>query len=134
MDRERVAERRRLLAVLLEQRAEVVFAYLHGSVLEGLPYHDLDVGLYLEPGHPAAGAPYDYEMQVAVELTQALHFPVDVRVLNRAPLGFQHSVVQGELLLVRDGDRLADYIEDVARRYTEFAQLGHAYLVEVLDR
>ena len=133
VDPELLAQRRRQLVTCLEPHAEVQFAYLHGSVLEGLPYHDLDVALYLDPSNPAARDAYDYEMRRSVELTLALRFPVDVQVLNQAPLGFQHSVVQGELLLVRHAERLADYLEDVAQRYMEFAPLGRAYLLEVLQ-
>ena len=127
-----LTRRKRQIHEVLEPRSEIRFAYLHGSVLEGLPYHDLDVALYLEPDHVAARAPFDYEMGLSVELTQVLAFPVDVHVLNQTPLGFQHSVVGGELLLVRDADQLSDYLEDVARRYMEFAALGRAYLLEVL--
>jgi predicted nucleotidyltransferase len=111
---------------------EVQFAYLHGSALEGLPYHDLDIALYLEPTHPAAHDSFDYEMRMSVELTQALGYPVDVHALNQAPLGFQHSAVQGDLLVVRDAAELADYLEGIARRYMEFAPLGRAYMLEVL--
>ena len=111
---------------------EIQFAYLHGSALEGLPYHDLDVALFLEPAHPAAQDSFDYEMRLSVELTQALSFPVDVHALNQAPLGFQHSAAQGDLLLARDAEQLSDFLEGVARRYMEFAPLGRAYLLEVL--
>jgi hypothetical protein len=72
-------------------------------------------------------------MQLSVELTQALGFPVDVRVLNQAPLGFQHSAMQGDLLLVRDAEQLSDYLEGITRRYIEFAPLGRACLLEVLE-
>jgi predicted nucleotidyltransferase len=127
-----LAPRRKQLQTCLELHREIQFAYLHGSALEGLPHRDLDVALYLEPTHPAAQDSFDYEMHLSVELTQALGFPVDVHALNQAPLGFQHSAVQGELLLVRDSDQLADYLESLARLYMEFAPLGRAYLMEVL--
>ncbi len=127
-----LARRQRQLQRVLELRPEVRFAYLHGSAPEGLPYHDLDVALYLEPAHAAAHDSFDYEMRLSVELTQALGFPVDVHVLNQAPLGFQHCAVQGDLLLARDADQLSDYLEDIAGRYMEFAPLGRAYLLEVL--
>jgi predicted nucleotidyltransferase len=127
-----LTRRKQQIRKALEPRSEIRFAYLHGSVLEGLPYQDLDVALYLERDHVAAHAPFDYEMRLSVELTQVLAFPVDVHVLNQAPLGFQYSVVGGELLLVRDADQLSDYLEDVARRYMEFSALGRAYLLEVL--
>jgi hypothetical protein len=109
---------------------EIQVACLHGSALEGLAHNDLDVALYLEPSHQAAGGSYDYEMHLSVELTQALGFPVGVRVLNRAPLGFQHNAMQGDLLLVRDDEQLSGYLEDITSRYMEFAPLGRAYVLE----
>lgn len=127
-----LTRRRQQLQTCLELHPEVEFAYLHGSALEGLPYHDLDVALYLEPTHLAADDFFDYEMRLSVELTQALGFPVDVHALNQAPLGFQHCAVQGDLLLARDADQLSDYLEGMAGRYMEFAPLGRAYLLEVL--
>jgi predicted nucleotidyltransferase len=127
-----LTRRQEQLRTSLESHPEIRFAFLHGSASEGLPYHDLDVAPYLEPTHPAAHDAFDYEMRLSVELTQTLGFPVDVHVLNQAPLGFQHCAVQGDLLLVRDTDQLSDYLEDIARRYMEFAPLGRTYLQEVL--
>ena len=127
-----LTRRKEQISESLEPRSEVHFAYLHGSASEGLPYQDLDVALYLEPDHPATRDPFDYEMHLSVQLTRVLGFPVDVHVLNPAPLGFQHAAVAGELLLVRDTDELSDYLERVARSYMEFAALGRAYLLEVL--
>ncbi len=42
-------EKKRLIERLgagLQNRDEVVFAYLYGSFIEGLPFHDIDVGVY----------------------------------------------------------------------------------------
>ena len=128
-----LSQQRHALVEHLRLYPEIQFAYLHGSALEGLAYHDLDVALYLEPAHPAAEDAFDYEMRLSVELTQALGFPVDVHVVNQAPLGFQHTAVQGDLLLVRDANLLLSYLESVGRRYIEFAHLGRAYLQEVLE-
>lgn len=116
----------------LEAREEIVFAYLHGSFAEGLPFRDVDVAVHLDPALAMATDIFDYEMSLSVELTRSLRFPVDVHVLNGAPLGFQHNVLQGEVLLVRDEDELTDFIERVALEYMDFAYLGHQYLLEVL--
>ncbi len=75
---------------------------------------------------------FDYEMDLSVELTRTLRLPVDVHILNGASLGFQHSALQGEALLVRDEDKLTDFIERVAIEYMDFAYLGRRYLLEVL--
>lgn len=116
----------------LEAREEIVFAYLHGSFAEGLPFHDVDLAVHLDPALAMAADIFDYEMSLSVELTRSLRFPVDVHVLNGAPLGFQHNVLQGEVLLVRDEDELTDFIERVALEYMDFAYLGCLYLLEVL--
>ena len=92
----------------------------------------MDVAVYLDPAFAMVTDIFDYEMSLSIELTRLLRFPVDVHVLNGAPLGFQHSVLQGEVLLVRDEDKLTDFIERVALEYMDFAYLGHRYLLEVL--
>ena len=116
----------------LEGRGEIIFAYLHGSFVEGLPFHDVDVAVYLDPALAMATDIFDYEMGLSVELTQAIRLPVDVHVLNGAPLGFQHSVLRGEVLLVRDEDELTAFIERVGLEYMDFAHLGRLYLLEML--
>ncbi len=117
---------------LLEPKEEIIFAYLHGSFAEGLPYNDIDLAVYVDRAR--VEDLFDYEMDLSVELTRALRFPVDVRVLNDAPLGFKHSVLQGEPILVRDEEFLADFIEHVAREYMDFAYLGRMYLEELLRK
>ena len=126
------AEAQAKLKELLEPREEIIFAYLHGSFVEGLPFNDIDLAVYVDQSK--VPDTFDYEMDLSVKLTMALHFPVDVRVLNDAPLGFQHSVLQGEAILVRDEEVLTDFIEMVAREYMDYAYLGRMYLEELLKR
>jgi hypothetical protein len=90
------------------------------------------VAVYLDPALVTATDIFDYEMNLSVKLTRTLHFLVDVHVLNGASLGFQHSVLQGEALLVCDEDELTDFIERVSLEYMDFAYLGRRYLLEVL--
>jgi len=125
---------RRRLSAALEPRREILFAYLHGSFLDpDLPYHDIDVAVYLDPEWATAQDLFEYEMALSVELTLALHTTVDVRVLNQAPLGFQHSVLsRGEVLLSRDDARLMDLIERTGLEYIEFAYYVGEYLREVM--
>ena len=113
----------------LQIRPEIAFAYLYGSFVEGLPYHDVDVALYLDPSW--AGDVFEYEMSLSTELTLALRVMVDVHALNGAPLGFCHAVLQGAPLFVRDEEMLADYIERVSLDSMEFEHLARAYTHEV---
>jgi len=116
----------------LGARPEVSFAYLYGSFVAGLPCRDIDVGIFVDEGRLGDEDPWDWETRWSAELTRAVGIPVDVRVLNRAPVGFQHGVLQGEALLVGDEVRLGDFIERVAGDYMEFEWLGRQYLREVL--
>lgn len=121
-------EIRAQLRNLLLQRPEVSFAYLHGSFVDGLAFHDVDVTVYLDSPH---SDPFDYEMELSLELTRTLRLPVDIQALNQAPLSFQHQVLQGELLFARDEVRLTDFIEYVANEYTAFAHFLPDYLEAV---
>jgi len=106
------------LCDLLKQSPEIVFAYLYGSFVEGLDYHDIDVGVFLKPVPEDV---FEYEMVLSVALTRAIKKSVDVHVLNDAPLGFQHSVLRGEFLFTRDEDLLTDLIEHVSIEYMEYS-------------
>ena len=105
----------------LEQEPEVRFAYLYGSVLESDRIHDVDVGLFLEDA--AVLQKRTIADSLSTRLTAAVGLPVDVRVLNEAPLSFLYHVLRGQLLLCDDEAFLTDMIEDVARRYLDLAPL-----------
>lgn len=130
---EQRADLRRQLQTALESHREVVFAYLYGSFLdEVLPYHDVDVAVYVDPNWASGQDLFEYEMTLSVDLTLALHVPADVHVLNEAPLGFQHNVLyRGEVLFSRDDERLTNLIEQVGLQYIEFSYYVREYLQEV---
>lgn len=130
---EQRADLRRQVQIGLESRQEIIFAYLYGSFLdENLPYHDVDIAVYLDPTWALERDLFEYEMTLSVDLTLALHVPVDVHVLNEAPLGFQHSVLhRGEALFSRSDERLTDFIEQVGLAYMEFSYYVREYLQEV---
>ncbi|RMD62670.1 nucleotidyltransferase domain-containing protein [Candidatus Parcubacteria bacterium] len=78
---------------VLAEAPEVVFAYLFGSFQKGLPFRDVDVGVYLAEGVD----PWETAFRLAAALERALRAvghpaPVDVRVLNQAPVGFRYHV------------------------------------------
>lgn len=110
-----------------------MFAYLHGSFVEGRPYHDVDVGIYLEPEFLEQTDAFDYEMDLSARLTLSLHVPVDVHIMNRAPLGFCHNVLRGELLFTRDEEQLTVYVERVGWDYMQFAHHIREYVLEVMS-
>lgn len=105
----------------LGSMAEVVFAYLHGSAIEGRPFHDLDVGVYL--GGNGAGAGLVQAASLSDRLSSLVELPVDVRVLNRAPVSFLFHVLRGYPLACRDEALLTDVMEDTIRRHLDIEPL-----------
>ena len=130
--RERVdpAKIRSRLSQSLAAHPEIDFAYVFGSFADGMAYRDMDVAVFLRPA-PAPTTVFDYEMDLSVELTLALHVDVDVHVLNNAPRGFKYAVLQGRPLLVRDEERLIDFVEEFGPEVMEFAYLDDLDLREV---
>jgi predicted nucleotidyltransferase len=124
------ARLRRELGRLLAAHAEVDFAYLFGSIASGLAYYDLEVAVFLRPA-PAPAAVAGWEMDLAAELTQALHVDVDVHVLNGTPPAFRLAVLKGRPLLIRDEDRIIRFIEGLGPANSELAYLNEVDLREL---
>lgn len=118
----------RALATALETEPDVEFAWLHGSFLAAGAFHDVDVGVHLLPA--ASGRPYR-GVELALHLGHAARFPVDVRVLNDAPVAFLFHVFRtGRPLICRADERMADLMERTAREYLDGEPLLRRATVE----
>ena len=109
------------LATGVAQEQAVVFAYVYGSFVDSDAFHDVDVGVYLKRDNPDKATAV--ALDLAQRLTARLRLPVDVRVLNEAPVTFRFHVLKGTLLFQRDDDCLTEVIEDTARRYLDVTPL-----------
>ncbi|WP_054685321.1 nucleotidyltransferase domain-containing protein [Rhodothermus marinus] len=132
--------RAQVLAVLketLEKKSEIVFAYVFGSFLEERPFHDIDVGVYVtEEAAPWMGLKVlDWAMALEQKLAQSgrRRFPVDVRLLNDAPVTFCYHVLRGRLLFCRDEERWADWAVRVVTRYLDSKPLRDRALREAMQ-
>jgi len=116
----------------LEGRPEIVFAYLHGSFLDGGPYRDVDVAVWVDPVRCNIGRSSQYAIELATELSVALGQPVEVQVLNRAPLAFRYHAMKGRPLLVHDWERLYELRARTWDDYFDFLPFSRQYLRELL--
>lgn len=124
-ERERI---RRTLVAVLESEPALEFAWLHGSFLAADRFRDIDIGVHLS-------APVEVRSQrgleLSVRLDQEIGFPIDVRVLNDAPVTFLfHVFREGCLLLSRNDERLADLMERTVREYLDAAPLLRQATIE----
>ncbi|MCU7787738.1 nucleotidyltransferase domain-containing protein [Pyrobaculum sp. 3827-6] len=97
-------ERRRVVETLrreLEGDAGIAFAFVFGSFVEGGPFRDVDVGIYLRRSLDVLEA-YAYAEELSARLSRAVALPVDVVVLNFAPTWLRRRALRGLELFVKD--------------------------------
>lgn len=102
---------------LLEVRDDVLFAYLHGSFVNGQKFRDIDVAVYLNHKRLTRRASLQHQNDLSLELSRAIRLPVDVTVLNIAPLGLRYNAISGRILLCREDATRAHFAEGVSRHY-----------------
>ncbi len=117
------------LSALLRQFVPgAVAAYIFGSFAKGEDFSDLDVGVLM--GHDVP-QPLELELQLEVRLEKLLKVPVDVRILDLAPLSFQFAVVRdGRLLVDPEPNRRAAFEGNVRKKYFDFAFFRKRYIKE----
>lgn len=123
---------RSALRSLLEFRKEILFVYLHGSFINGSRFRDIDVAVYLDHGRWTRRASLQYQATLARDLSQALHLPVDVTVLNVAPLGLRHNAVSGRVLLCHEDGTRVHFAEGVCRHYERIRKTARHALFTLL--
>ena len=123
------------LGSLLSGREEIVFACLHGSFLEPHGFRDVDIGVWVVPERVPGERAFDYELDLSLWLEQRSPQPVpmDVKVLNYAPLGFRYAASSGTPLLLRDLKAWYTFREETWRDYWDFMPLARAMLRDLLS-
>ncbi len=127
--------RRDVLARLKEALAEhleIVFAYVHGSFVEGGPFRDIDLAIWVRAEVASARHPVDYELDLGLDLQRVIGIPVDVKRLNEAPLAFRYHATRGHVLLSQDDDVREAWVERVRDEYWDFQPVARRHLAELL--
>lgn len=123
-----LADLKRTLAECLASRPEIVFAILYGSAAEGRPFHDVDVAVYVDEAQLSDRDHYGYMFALADALEQRIPYPVDVRLINDAPLPFRYNISRGRPIFARDATALADFLSRTWDEYLDFAPVAMKYL------
>ncbi|MFQ6052098.1 MAG: nucleotidyltransferase domain-containing protein [Candidatus Hydrothermarchaeota archaeon] len=117
---------------LIEKRDEIIFAYIHGSFLEDYGFRDIDIAVFVDEEKVKKENCLDYEIDLSIILEKSIRFPVDVKVLNYAPLGLKYEITKGEVILSRDEERRFNFIEEVWRDYLDFKPLEKQILMDMM--
>ena len=115
----------------LQNRKEIITAYLFGSYVSGQHFGDIDIGFLL------VNEPEDllgYEFDLEIDIAKLVKFSVDVRVLNCAPITFAQNVIrQGKIIIDNEPNIRADFESYILRKYFDFAFFRRQYLAEVVN-
>lgn len=117
----------------LEGVPGLVAAVLYGSATEGIPFRDLDIALVVDRSVHPAERDWDLLNEVSDRLAPLVPVPVDVRVVNDAPLALRYRVVFGRPFLVQDEEAYAEFTARSWDLYLDFAPVSRRYLEEVVQ-
>lgn len=110
---------------------DLVAAYVFGSFVTEDSFSDIDLGILLaeKPVNPL-----NMELDLECEIEKIAPCPVDVRVLNGAPISFSQNVIRsGEVIVDIKPNRRADFEGLVLKKYFDFARFRARYLAEVTN-
>ncbi len=118
---------------LLAREKEVVFAYLYGSFLSAAWFRDIDIAVFVDEKKIDRKDVIDYEISLSLELEKELHLPMDVKVLNYAPLSFRYEVTKGEVIFSRNEEVRFTFLELTWHRYLDFAPVEKQFMIDIAE-
>jgi len=73
----------------LEKEESILFAYLDGSFTEGRPFRDIDIAFFVVESKIQKEKALDFEMSISLRLEKIIKMPIEVKIINNAPVAFQ---------------------------------------------
>ncbi len=109
----------------------IAWVYLFGSFIDEGVFSDIDLGVVTVTD---VKKPLDDELNLESGLERKINYPVDVRILNKAPISFTQNVIRkGRVIMESDPTRRADFESNVLKQYFDFAYFRDQYLKEVVN-
>jgi predicted nucleotidyltransferase len=128
-ERDRIGK---FLGKLLGKQNGILFAYLHGSFAEGRPFKDIDVAVFVDEEAIPKERALDFEMSTSMKLEKEVKLPLDLKVINYAPLGFQYYSTTGPLIMCKEDDLRVDFLTRVRSLYFDFKPSSERFLLEMI--
>ncbi len=117
---------------VLQTKEYIVFAYVFGSFAAEKSFHDIDIGIFIHDEKFKSQLALEMEMEGEMEKT--LSFPVDVRVINNAPVSFTYNVLKSGAVIVDNNISLrADFEGLTCKKYFDYKHLRDEYLREIVN-
>lgn len=122
------------IEAFLGNEEAILFAYVYGSFCVEDGFNDIDVAVYVNETAITKDNRLDYQLGLAVRLERELkQYPIDIRILNNAPLSFRFSVItHGDLIYAKDEKARVSFEAMTRSLYFDFkphAQFYYQHLV-----
>lgn len=115
----------------LQSYGEIPTVYIFGSFISMQAFSDIDIAIVTET---ALRDPLAIELELENELERTIKYPVDVRILNRAPISFCQNVFRTCRIIVdKDPNMRADFEGRILKHYFDFSLFRKRYLHEVIN-
>jgi predicted nucleotidyltransferase len=115
---------------ILKAREYIVFAYIFGSFVSEDGFKDVDIAVFTSGVE--GESPLELELTLEGEIGHAIHIPVDIRIINDAPVSFIYNVLKGGIVIVDNNKSLrSDFEGLVYKKYFDFQHLRNEYLREI---
>jgi len=110
-----------------------MFAYIHGSFSEGLPFRDIDVAVYVDEKAVPEDEAMDYGLRISAQGEMETRVtPLDVRVINYAPVGFKYYATKSILLFSKNEELRCDFLEDTWKIYFDLLPKRKQILLDLV--
>lgn len=117
---------------ILKTKEDMTFAYIFGSFVSEDYFKDIDIGIFISSQRLIS--PLRIELEMESELQDAIHIPVDVRIINNAPLPFVYNILKsGHLIADKNQALRSDFEGLVYKKYFDFRHLRNEYLREIIN-
>jgi len=129
------AEKEKVIQIIsshfLQQYDEILAVYIFGSFISERHFSDIDVGIITAMD---LNKPLDFELKLENRLEKLIKYPVDVRILNRAPISFSQNVFRtGRVIIDKNPNMRADFEGRILKQYFDFSPFQQRYLQEVTN-
>ena len=129
IEKEKIAQE--IAAIILKSCPGLVAVYLFGSFVTEEPFSDIDIGILMEG--PEAEL-LDTELKLETELEKNIPYPVDVRMMNGAPVPFARNVIgEGIVILDKHKNDRADFEALTLKKYFDFSHFRKRYLEDIAN-
>jgi len=127
--KENIAEQ--IGSYLYRQYEEIIVAYLFGSFVTADSFADIDLGILMDR---LPDRPLNFELDLECKLEEMIKFPVDVRIINGAPLSFCQNIIRhGTIIVDKNPDFRAGFEGNILKQYFDFSHFRRRYLNEITN-